>query len=137
MRLGRAAAVSAAVLSIPCWPALVNGQPFFGLDTIAYLHAAAQGAYRLVGIESVWYAPPVAAAGEIGHALPKSLQAEPHASGSVVLMARSVYYGVFLLASHPLAQLWSAVLAQSAVVVAAVLLTLRSFAKSGFTSSSR
>ena len=130
MRLGRAAAVSAAVLSIPCWPALVNGQPFFGLDTIAYLHAAAQGAYRLVGIESVWYAPPVAAAGEIGHALPKSLQAEPHASGSVVLMARSVYYGVFLLASHPLAQLWSAVLAQSAVVVAAVLLTLRSFAKS-------
>jgi hypothetical protein len=128
MRLGRAALVWVAVLAIPCWPALVNGQPFFTLDTVAYLRAAAQGTYRLLGIESVWYAPPVAVgASELGQALPGSPQPHPPAPGFGVLMARSVYYGLFLLASHPFSQLWLAVLAQSAVVATAVLLTLRSF----------
>jgi hypothetical protein len=70
MGLGRIAVVSAFALSVPCWPALVNGQPFFTLDTIAYLHAAAHGVNRLLGIETVWYAPPVAAAGDVRQALP-------------------------------------------------------------------
>src|SRR5437016_2486977 len=60
MGLGRIAVVSAFVLSVPCWPALVNGQPFFTLDTIAYLHAAAHGVNGLLGIETAWYPPPVA-----------------------------------------------------------------------------
>ena len=77
----------AFILSAPCWPALVNGQPFFTLDTIAYLHAAAHGVSRLLGIEAIWYAP-VAAAGDVGQALPGT-QPESHATGSVVLMGRS------------------------------------------------
>ena len=134
MGLGRIAVVSAFVLSIPCWPALVNGQPFFTLDTIAYLHAAAHGVNRLLGIEAVWYAPPVAAAGDVGQALPGT-QPEAHATGSVVLMARSVFYGLFLLASHALSGLWIAVLAQSAIAAAAIFLTLRSFSENVVTYS--
>lgn len=127
MRFGRAAIASTIVLLVPCWPALVNGQPFFTLDTIAYLRAAAHGIYEVVGIESIWYAPAAAPAGETGPATPGAQPTEPGASGSAVLMARSIYYGLFLLAAHPLAKLWAAVIAQSAVTAAAVLLTLRSF----------
>jgi hypothetical protein len=128
MHFGRAAAVSALVLAIPCWPALVNGQPFFGLDTIAYLRAAAHGVDRLFGIESVWYAPPVAvaAAGDVAQPMPGT-QPGSHAPGSAVLMARSVYYGLFLLAGHMIGQLWPVVLAQSAIVAAAIFLTVRAF----------
>jgi len=88
MGWGRIAVVWAFILSAPCWPALFNGQPFFTLDTIAYLHDAARGVSRLLGIEAIWYAPPVAAAGDVGQALPGT-QPESHATGSVVLMGRS------------------------------------------------
>ncbi len=133
----RSVAATAVLIVALCWPAILNGQPFFLLDTIYYLNSAGRGAEKLIGVQTPWYPAKfiLAAPSELSPANTASGPTQPPSVGaqtqtsespqSAVLIARSVYYGAFLLISDSLQSLWLAVLAQAALIAKCTYLTLR------------
>ena len=137
----RSVAATAVLIIALCWPAIMNGQPFFLLDTIYYLNSAGRGAEKLIGMRTSWYPPkrvltapdqPSETTTAASPAQTPSAAVQTPSSErpkSAVLISRSVYYGLFLLISDSLHGLWLAVLAQAALIAACAYLTLRKLFK--------
>jgi hypothetical protein len=73
---------------IACWPALLNGQPFFFTDTYGYLH---NGHVALTKAKDLLQ---TAQPGEISQ--PSATWSHPVIQGHAADAGRSAYYGVFL-----------------------------------------
>ena len=114
------------------WPAFVNGQPFFMTDTSTYVRGADAVINHLTGAVTDW-------SGELMKRFPDAARtdfprmegppvASPASDDHVVLLGRSVYYGLFLFAADRLISLWGAVAVQAALAAAAISLTIKRFA---------
>lgn len=106
-----------ALFAANVWPALYNGQPFFYADTTAYIRVADSGIRSLTHHASAW-----------SQDASKTAVSQNSVAEKVVLSGRSVYYGALLYLSDLAGGFWPVVLLQSAVVLAALALTLESLA---------
>ena len=107
----RLLAVLAAAAAL-CWPALINGQPFFHPDTQAYVHGPGEAVSKLfgrqVGADWSWKAEAAPVASGVGPAAP--------ADDAEVLAGRSIYYGVLAWLGDLTGGFWLTVLVQGLAV---------------------
>jgi hypothetical protein len=110
------------------WPALYNRQPFFYYDTTGYIGGADAAFSRLAHYNTVWTNAHLGAIAPGAVLAPKAARKSlSSVKDKAVLAGRSIYYGVVLYVAHLVGRLWPAVLAQAAVVLLAVALTLQGF----------
>jgi hypothetical protein len=100
------------------WPALTNGQPFFYLDTPAYVRGADLAISKALGsrFATDWakdqrriIAPQTSAS------TPESPVAEQKSGGRVVLAGRSIIYGALLYFGAVLGGMWFSIIIQSLI----------------------
>jgi hypothetical protein len=107
----RLLAVLAAAVAL-CWPALINGQPFFHPDTQAYVHGPGEAVARLfgrqVGADWSWKGEAAPAVEGVGPGAP--------AEDAEVLAGRSIYYGVLAWLGDLTGGFWLTVLVQGLAV---------------------
>ena len=103
------------------WPALVNGGPFFYLDTVVDIRGVEAGLSRLLHRPTVWSGDPsTASAGVSSVPAGRSLKEEAVPAG------RSIYYGGPLYIGAAWGDFWLVALGQAALLVLAIALTLHS-----------
>lgn len=114
------------IVAIPLflWPAILNGQYFYFFDTPAYVSAAADGMSKVLAVENAWMPGGQVGAPAAGAGAGASASAGVDDDGFVAA-GRSVYYGAMLYVGKLAGSLWLSAIAQAAVLVVALLLTLQ------------
>jgi hypothetical protein len=114
-----------ALVLICLWPAILNGYPFIGSDTPAYVRYPDAAVAKLLGRTSAW------AEGASSHpAAPADVASRP-ASGDTQyadktpFLGRSIYYGAILELGNVLGVMWISIAVQAAVVLLTIALTLQ------------
>ena len=130
----RALAVALAALAL-CWPAAINGQPFFHPDTLGYVRGPDVAVMKLMGprFASPWARldPGAAVAARQAGAAPGAHGPATHGPAThgyddrEVLGGRSIYYGVLADLGARTGGFWLTVLVQALAVAWLVEIVLR------------
>ena len=115
--------VFASLLLVCFWPAILNGYPLFGTDTLAYIRYVDIGVTTVTGHKSDWATPAIAVT-------PVAPQASPETTGDANAKApfagRSVYYGALLQLGVIVGSMWVSIAVQAAALMLAIALILHS-----------
>jgi hypothetical protein len=126
MVLARTVAVLAAAVSLT-WVALVNGQPFFHPDTVAYVRGPDVAIMKLFGerFATPWARLQSSAVVERNALAPKAAPKVASYNDDEVLGGRSIYYGFLAYLGELAGGFWLTVLVQGLAVALLVEVTLR------------
>jgi hypothetical protein len=113
----RVLAVIAATLALT-WPALINGQPFFHPDTIAYVRGPDVAVMKLIGprYATEWAFFDPGAVDQRNAAVPKAGPRVASYDDNEVLAGRSIYYGALTYLGSLAGGFWLTVVVQGLAV---------------------
>src|SRR5262245_42940327 len=120
-------ACCATVLLLFSWPAIYNGQPFFSPDTSAYVRGFDAGIFRLTGRSTVWttWARDINSQNETVQTTGGG--GTSFQSPAFVIAGRSVSYGALIYLGELFGGVWTTIAIQAALVLIALILTLKHF----------
>jgi hypothetical protein len=99
------------------WPALTNGQPFYYIDTTAYVRGADPAISKVFGarFSTAWAKDPRRMIEPQNNAQSAELAADQTSSRHVVLAGRSIIYGGLLYLGAILGGMWFSIICQSPI----------------------
>ncbi|MGB6191838.1 MAG: hypothetical protein WBF42_05170, partial [Terracidiphilus sp.] len=114
-----------ALLVCVIWPAILNRQPFLYPDTTSYVRTADPAVYRFTGFTTWWTAPHSAETSAQQEAAGSAPATSQPPSSKVILVSRSIYYGLLLYVGFVTSHFWLSTLLQGAALLLGVYLALR------------
>jgi hypothetical protein len=118
-RLRDLAAIIVVALAL-LWPAFVNGEPFYMVDTPSYLRGADGAVHELTGASSAWSDELQKRFADDAPELKSAPAPQANAEPAVVLKGRSIYYGALLYAAQWLGNFWAVAILQALLCAVAI-----------------
>ncbi|MGB6192915.1 MAG: hypothetical protein WBF42_10635, partial [Terracidiphilus sp.] len=106
-----------ALLVCVIWPAILNRQPFLYPDTSSYVRIAGLAVHRITGFSTWWTVPHPADTPAPLQPAATAPATSPPPSSKVILVSRSIYYGLLLSIGFVTSHFWLSALLQGAALL--------------------
>jgi hypothetical protein len=113
-----------ALALICLWPAILNGYPFFGSDTPAYVRYPDAAVAKLLGHTSDWAEGASSQPPTRTDVASKPVSGDAQNAEKTPFLGRSVYYGALLELGNVIGVMWISIAFQAAAVLLTIALTL-------------